>query len=111
VHIPLALNSSEHQVRARRQDGIRAALKAFDAHGRRMRALVALLDQWDRFPTPVGCVGQCAEQAGPTMDHLAFDGAIVGRLVEFLRSGNRQIDQLADLLARELVVSTAPRRC
>ena len=44
VHIPLVFDSPEHQVGSRRQDGILAALDTLDTHSRRMKALVAVLD-------------------------------------------------------------------
>lgn len=112
VHIPLVFDSSEHQVGSRRQDGIAAALDALDTHSRRMKALVAVLDEWDHFLTPSECgVGPCGNHSGPTRDRVPSDGAMVVRLVQCLRSGNQQLEQLVDLLATELVHSTTARGC
>ena len=46
VHIPLVFDSSDRRVGPRRQDGIPAAFDAFHTHSCRMKAVVAVLDEW-----------------------------------------------------------------
>ena len=92
--------------------GFLPAPDALDTRCRRMKALVAVLDECDHFETrSERGVGPCGNHSGPIRDRVPSDGAIVVRPVECLRSGNQQLEQLVDLLATELVHSTTARRC
>ena len=119
VHIPLVFDDSDHQVGSRRRDGIPAALDALGTHSRRMKALVAVLDEWDHFLTPSERgVRPCGNHSGPIRDRVPSDGVNsrpTGRVPPLGKPTARAVSGPAGHRARSLnhgprVLTTGPLR-
>src|ERR1700733_8784335 len=74
VHIPRISDDDDHLVSSSHRDEIPAALDALGAHGRRMEAVVAVLDEWQHLLTPRGnSLRPCGHHSGPIRDRIPPD--------------------------------------
>ena len=111
MHIPwiFADSDSDHQVSSHHDD-IPAAPTRWAPTAAAISAIVAVLNEWQRFVTPSEYgVRRCRNNSGPIRDLVLTDESTVGRLVECLRSGNKELERLVDLLTTDLICSTARR--